>query len=276
MLAHGAQTSLAIMWRWLRSLLGQPSPESSEHDSSSEQDMPVRLRRMWHGFQNNEAQQDTMFNPPAAPVPRGWDIPDERDLRVEAQKERHAAIQCLLAHRGLPPELIQYICLDANEGLLCTVSRDDLVIYTDNANTVYLTTPPLSSSFVRDFVLQVTVDTWSHDQGWSSEPNRDWLGTYQGSYTWWELTLDRPIALRPEDSDDTTQPPTNEVHRIHVCHNIHASREFKHHTLTLHRDHPLLRDIQQGDRLSLWARTQYPGWTNIVRSAQIHVRFCWT
>jgi len=266
------------MWRWLRSLLFQPSTEESNlgSSSSSEDSVPVRPRRAWHAFQSDGSLQETLLNPPAPPVPQGWDDPEKRSLRVEAQQERHAEIQRLLAHQGLPPELIQYICLDANEGLLCRVSRDDLVMYTDNANSVYLTTPPLSSSLVRDFVLEVTVDTWSHDQGWSSDPNRQRLGTYQGSYTWWELTLDRPIAPHTEDSDDAPSSQTEEVHRIHVCHNIHASREFKHHTLTLHRDHPLLRGIQQGDRLSLWARTQYPGWTNIVRSAQIHVRFCWS
>ncbi|WFD22386.1 hypothetical protein MEQU1_001056 [Malassezia equina] len=266
------------MWRWLRLFLGQPRAETDEgsSSSSSDDDVPVRPMHTRHGFQHSVSRQHILYNPPAPPVPTEWDVPSERSLQREAQQARHTEIQCVLAHQGLPPELIQSICWEANEGLLCSVSRDELAMYSDNANEVYLTTPTLTSSLVRDFCLEITVDTWSHDQGWSSDPHRDWLGTYQGSYTWWELTLDRPTPSSSETGNDASQPHTDEVHRIHVCHNIHASSEFTHHKLTLQRDHPLLRDIQQSDRLSLWARTQYPGWTNIVRSARIQVRFCWS
>ncbi|WFD26227.1 hypothetical protein MNAN1_001204 [Malassezia nana] len=264
------------MWRWIRTVWGAPGPEAASSSSSSDEEESMRFVPVRQAARSH-APQETRFNPPAPPVPRDWDVPNKVSLRKEAQQQRHAKIQHLLARKGMPPELIQRICMEAGEGLLCTVSRDEDAVYSNNANAVYVTTPPLSSSWVRGFVLSVTVDTWSHDQGWSSELRRDWLGTYQGSYTWWELTLDRPSRPLPRtDAGNQDPDATEEIHRVHVCHNIHASREYKHHTITFDYDHPLVRDIQQGDRLSLWVRTQYPGWCNFVRSAQIHVRFYWT
>lgn len=191
-----------------------------------------------------------------------WD----RDTHLPLQAIRFRKLQHILAQRGLPPELVRYVLLLAEEARMLCVSRADYTLYGNNTNARYLRTPPLPSKLMHHFLLRVVVDIDSHDQGWSSDPHEEWRGTYQGSWTWWELSLDRPR----HDEDGYF-----EVHRVHLTHNLHASRDFRRHTLTFRRHDPIAWDAQPGDVLSLWARTQYPGWTNFVRYARISVWMDW-
>ena len=138
-------------------------------------------------------------------------------------------------------------------------------MYSNNANTRYLRTPPLESNYARHFVLQVIVEIYSHDQGWSTDPHREWFGTYNGSHTWWDLTLDRPNAASyskekfanvngSSDSECESVPTPvtyNEIHRRELCRNLHASDKFQLHTIVLSSDDPLVRDAQPGDVFSL-------------------------
>ncbi|WFD42978.1 hypothetical protein MPSI1_001629 [Malassezia psittaci] len=190
-----------------------------------------------------------------------WD----RDPHAALQVIRIQKIQRILADHGLPPEIIRYIIRLAEEARVLSVTRAETKSYTDDANECYLRTPPLMSHLMQNFLMRISVDIDSHDQGWSNEPNRSWIGTYQGSYTWWEIALER----------QNQQGEYIEVAREHLTHNIHASREFRRHTLDLTLPDTLTSLAQPNDVLSLWARTQFAGWVNIVRYARISVWIDW-
>ena len=195
-------------------------------------------------------------HPAERPAPDTWD-----DTNVTQQYARYRLIRQLLYHKRLPAELTHYICTLADEALVRDITTSCETQFWDNADVVYLRTPPLDSALVRHFLCSVTVDTDSHDQGWSSDPNRDWHGTYQGSYTWWELALERPSG--------------EEVLRQRLCTNVHASLEYKRHSIVLGAENPLLQEARARDMLALRARTQFPGWVNFARYARIRVRFDW-
>ena len=228
--------------------------------------------------------------PPDVLVPQRWDdASTDPEIDVEAQQHRYMQIRDMLLSKGLPHHLIAYIFQLAQDGLELSIERQVYAIYSNNANTRYLRTPPLESKHVRNFVLQVVVDIYSHDQGWSTDPHREWIGTYDGSHTWWDLTLDRPtIASHSEDrfacTDDSSDSERNsvsttvtytEIHRTELCRNLHASDNFQLQTIVLSREDPLVHDAQPGDVFSLWARTQYPAWMNFVSYARIRARLCW-
>lgn len=233
-----------------------------------------------------------VFNPPDVRIPRDWDEAGPfSEFCLEQQIVRHRKLAMMLSRKNLPPELIRRIFWLAGEGCERCVTTETHALYSNDANHRYLRTPPLQSPMTHHFVMQVTVETDSHDQGWSSEPRREWLGTYEGSHTWWDLTLDRPAPARAHSEDrlvtvgassgsdsEADDPPActwHEIHRVEVCRNIHASQSFKLHNITLGPDHPLVRDAQPGDVISLWARTQYPGWVNNACYARIRVRVAW-
>ena len=94
--------------------------------------------------------------------------------------------------------------------------------------------------------------TDSRDQGWSSNPGK---GTRDGSWSWFELTLD----------DGGTG---DEVVRVEVVRNIHAGQEFVRHQAVI-EDERVLKQAKEGDRLSVWVRAMYPGWENWVRLVKI-------
>ncbi|WVF69599.1 hypothetical protein IAT40_004377 [Kwoniella sp. CBS 6097] len=109
------------------------------------------------------------------------------------------------------------------------------------------------------WLRKVVVETFSKDQGWSSG-NAAHYGTYQGSYSWFEISLIRG-ADEVEGSRHTVQ------------HNVHAGQYFKTHRNILQPDHPTLRLAQPGDQIVLWVRAQYPGWKNLINEAAITVFF---
>lgn len=273
--AQGTSSMLSIAG-WLRGLLLGSDAAREQRDNDTHTQFPF------------------LFEDVPPPENRGtggaayvWD----RDPHMALQVERHRALQEILSHKGLPPELVCYILVLSDDARMLSVTRAEDQVYTNDANVCHLQTPPLPSKLVRHFVARIVVDTDSHDQGWSSDPMREWIGTYQGSYTWWELSLHRkdPEATGAEapkaevpGPDDTSEveeadpmPGYTEVHRTHLTHNIHGSRDFRRHTITLERGHPILEDARPGDVLCLWARTQFMAWTNFVRYARISVWLDW-
>ena len=80
-------------------------------------------------------------------------------------------------------------------------------------------------------------------------------GTREGSWTWFELTL---------DDGETGE----EIVRVEVVRNIHAGREFEMHRAVI-EDERILKQAKAGDRLSVWVRAMYPGWVNYIRSVKI-------
>lgn len=180
-----------------------------------------------------------------------------------AKERRIRAIRILLQRRGLPSELISQIFEYAGEGRVTSAERTRNLRYGNDANECYLRTMPLKSRMARNFVRHINLHIESRDQGWSSDPHTEWRGTVEGSWTWWELTLERGMQERVE------------VHRIEVQRNLHAVPTFQDFNIELGPECPIVRDAQQGDTLALWARTMYPGWVNLVREARISVITDW-
>ncbi|WVQ79875.1 hypothetical protein IAT38_001975 [Cryptococcus sp. DSM 104549] len=108
----------------------------------------------------------------------------------------------------------------------------------------------LRSSWLRE----VVVETLSKDQGWSSFPQHH--GTYRDNYTWFEIALLRDGREVPESRQETQ-------------HNVHAGKDFKHPTTTLTAADPVVRLARQDDRLILWARALYPGWSNHFKKGTV-------
>ncbi|GFZ47924.1 hypothetical protein JCM24511_05671 [Saitozyma sp. JCM 24511] len=102
---------------------------------------------------------------------------------------------------------------------------------------------------------EIVVETLSRDQGWSSGDPRCY-GTYEQSYSWFELALLRGGKEVPDT-------------RTSIQNNIHAGQYFKAHRNVLGMKHPLVREMKKGDRVVLWARARYPGWRNSVQEAAL-------
>ena len=270
----------------MRSYLnGDHKERESPISRRSNRDVHARLPR--HELQHPSSPERF---PPDVSVPQRWDdASTDPEIDIEAQQHRYTQIRSILLSKGLPHHLIAYIFRLAQDGIELSIERRVYAMYSNNANTRYLRTPPLESNHARHFVLQVIVEIYSHDQGWSTDPHREWFGTYNGSHTWWDLTLDRPNAASyskekfanvngSSDSECESVPTPvtyNEIHRRELCRNLHASDKFQLHTIVLSSDDPLVRDAQPGDVFSLWARTQYPAWMNLVSYARIRARLCW-
>jgi hypothetical protein len=111
----------------------------------------------------------------------------------------------------------------------------------------------------------------SQDQGWSSYPEHH--GTYASSWTWFEagLTRYKKQIPRRENSREQELRGKKEQDRYELQRNRHAGREPEDYKIELHRDHELLRCVEEGDRFALRARAMFPGWTNMVHYARIDV-----
>ena len=201
-------------------------------------------------------------------VPTYWDgHKTEQDLESWC----HAVFDAL-ASRHLPFEIEHLIMeqLQLSDTLRLSVTRDDAITYSSNANMRHVRTP-----IMRLKPVEMLIEIESHDQGWSSEPTER-HGTYEASYTWWDLTLERPkddmsSEDRAKAASVNEDDPFGEVLRVELQRNVHASSDFRLHTIRLKQDHELLRAFRPGDTVCLWARTLYPGWANSVRMARISV-----
>lgn len=278
---------MEALLRWVHSFLYSNTAQVRKSPASQRNSRDVRARLPRH---DPERPTSPERFPSDVIVPQRWDdASTDPEIDVEAQQHRYVQIRDMLFSKGLPYHLIAYIFQLAQDGLELSIERQVYAIYSNNANTKYLSTPQLESNHPRNFVLQVVVDIYSHDQGWSTDPHREWIGTYDGSHTWWDLTLDRPVLAShsddrlayPDDSSDSERNSVSttamyaEIHRTELCRNLHASDKFQLQTIVLSSDNPLIQDAQPGDVFSLWARTQYPAWMNFVSYARIRVCLCW-
>ncbi|OCF58604.1 hypothetical protein L486_03092 [Kwoniella mangroviensis CBS 10435] len=109
----------------------------------------------------------------------------------------------------------------------------------------------------RVWIRKCVIETLSKDQGWSSN-NPAHYGTYEQSYSWFEISL-----LRGDKEVEGS--------RHSIQNNVHAGQYYKPHCNILSADHPTFRLAQPGDRIVLWVRAQYQGWLNIVKEAAITV-----
>ena len=134
-----------------------------------------------------------------------------------------------------------------------------------------IATNPLSKSEVLR-IRRVIFTFRSKDQGWSSFPNQ--RGTYEGSWTWFEAGLTRPVSSDPSDALYAEQlqiKVAKERVRYELQRNRHAGSEPEVYRIEFDVGHELLRSIKAGDSIVLWARALYPGWENRVYDASIEV-----
>jgi len=151
----------------------------------------------------------------------------------------------------LPPEPVTKILDLAEYWAYSQATRPDWADFT-HANVRYLESPPIRGEFLHP-LRRLVITTDSRDQGWSSYPETQ--GTREGSWTWFELTLD----------DGKTG---DEIVRVEVVRNVHAGRGFDEHRAVI-EDERILNQAKRGDRLSVWVRAMYPGWVNHIRLVKI-------
>jgi hypothetical protein len=163
--------------------------------------------------------------------------------------------------RHFPPELVEIILHAAEyypHSIFAMPTRyfDHPLAVRDGRLQAVLTLPIVDS----EFISRVVIRTESHDQGWSSYPNDQ--GTFNNSWTWLNLVLVR----NPTESAPSETPPDWRIYT-----NLHASRTWQIKEVVLDRSNEIIGALRPGDSLAIWGEARYPGWVNIVRSANIEV-----
>ena len=156
----------------------------------------------------------------------------------------------------LPPELVTQILDLAGYWALSRATRSDPTCSTfRDANARFLRSSPIQGGEFTHPLRRVVITTDSKDQGWSSY--RETQGTREGSWTWFELSLDDGGA-------------DYEMARVEIVRNIHAGQRFEKYRAVI-EDERILKQAKKGDRLSVWVRAMYPGWVNSVQSVEIEI-----
>ncbi|CAG8500907.1 6576_t:CDS:2, partial [Dentiscutata heterogama] len=119
-------------------------------------------------------------------------------------------------------------------------------------NSLYLTgslpTSPTSTDAVIPKCKEIVITCESHDQGWSSYPQD--RGTYNNSWTWGE------VSIITSKQNNNLQDNNWQVHK----------QEF-------FSDHPLVQSLQLGDIVGLWIRSEFPGWCNYIKQAEVKLYY---
>lgn len=131
------------------------------------------------------------------------------------------------------------------------VDKREEKVQVSDGSVPYLTSKPIPDG---KKLKKVIITVVSKDQGWSSFP--DDHGTYNNSWTWFELSAG--------------PPPSGSVERWRgeVVRNLHAHGEFKEHTIEI-LDKGLYEKAESGDVLAVWACAEFPGWRNTVKKVTI-------
>lgn len=169
---------------------------------------------------------------------------------------------------ALPTELILQILSHPSRWLLTSsvyLSSPARVSSSESERAI-VHTPPVSThqlSLIRRIVFTYS----SKDQGWSSYSSDH--GTYRNSWTWFEAGLRKHAEEEEEKVSSTDQ--MQHRHRLHC--NRHAGWETEDYQFVVEGDHPLLKNMQAGDEVVLWALAKFGGWENFVQGAAIQI---WT
>ncbi|KAF9496883.1 hypothetical protein BDN71DRAFT_1547683 [Pleurotus eryngii] len=128
----------------------------------------------------------------------------------------------------------------------------------------------------------------SQDQGWGGSHHLLCLGSYKGCWSWFEASILRP----DEDTSIYSEISVNGNQRFHVQNNMHVSRNYDIHEIEWTEDgsgedndrgghggtgrgagRGFVKALRPGDKVSLIAMAQYPGWANKVSYAHIEVHY---
>lgn len=147
-----------------------------------------------------------------------------------------------------------------------TWCRNDLIEYDQDQaalDTPYILTSPLQLGN-RHSIRQIAFITRSHDQGWSDYP--EFHGTYEGSWTWFE------VAIQKADGSWHEFGPGDQK----IVTNVHGSNRLKEHCVVYGHHWPKMQckwldTLETGDRIAILAKARFLGWVNVVHSVRIDV-----
>lgn len=99
--------------------------------------------------------------------------------------------------------------------------------------------------------------------GWSG--SRHDHGTYNGSYTWFNVLIQHRSETKWQCFERCIQR------------NVHASSDFRVHVHTWNHDDAdtdiaqCVHNIRSGDVIQVLAKAQFPGWVNHVKSVEVEI-----
>jgi hypothetical protein len=130
------------------------------------------------------------------------------------------------------------------------------------ASILWFSTPPFNRRLLSK-VARMQLETYSHDQGWCSNPSA-------GSWSWFEL-----VILSPQGDDDVLSRKKGADGNDLVWHshsNPVASREFSGvEGSRFESDHDIWKHLKEGDRIGVNVCAQFFGWENIAREGILKV-----
>ena len=197
--------------------------------------------------------------------------------------ESNLALHDCLSNRDppIPNEIILQILEDSSrwirtEVITARLANENEPIYVSShlqnrGQQQILATNPLSSLEITR-LKRIVFTFRSRDQGWSDDFAHH--QTFDASWTWMETSLTRHLstACTGEEPDDQRQiKEAKESARYELQRNRHAGREPEDYRHELGADHELLRTVEEGDSIVLWARAMYPSWENRIYRAAIEV-----
>ncbi|KAI5992403.1 hypothetical protein EDD15DRAFT_2168209 [Pisolithus albus] len=175
-------------------------------------------------------------------------------------------------------------------------TEGDFVFSPQDVKEIHLGGSDLSTHERLHPCRRIVFELWSHDQGWSTVDTGH-QGTYQGSYTWWDASVE---TAQPEITGNTEiswpsslcRPPTPNERSLQR--NLHAHYETRLHTVEwsyvdgipsvadqqvldscgrgpLSADGNFVRNLKVGDCIALWASARFPGWDMHAEKAKISV-----
>ncbi|GAB9472591.1 hypothetical protein Gpo141_00009765 [Globisporangium polare] len=224
----------------------------------------------------------------------------------------------LVTQRNCPVDVVSSILEFAGMFLSFHNETQERVYGRDNMNREYLRLDlPARDELVLPAGITVSkciflaVECTSKDQGWASLDHQ-LNGTYEGSCTWLEVAVHKPVAAavvspadvhvstvsqaesevdtnnadhdhgsarvvtRHDDADDGEHGDgdgTVEAARVVALYNVRAHRAFRHHLKCYEESQGLLRHVELGDSVRLFLRSQYPGWANSAKFAKVSAFF---
>lgn len=201
------------------------------------------------------------LNQPAAAMES---IPDKKYRPHDAHDVYYMAF---LLRQKVCPDLVPLILNLAEYWTKTSHRRSDRQSYTEhNAGEPYFTTK-VTNTPKQNMVRKVDFTITSHDQGWSDY--RQFHGTYEGSWTWFEAEVHVPDRGGPARNLECT--------RRRLCTNVHADRKDKTHVLEWSYDaedravRNLVRALATGSVISVVPWAKYPGWRNYVSHVSIDI-----
>lgn len=178
-------------------------------------------------------------------------------------------VAALLRRLPLPADLIPAILdfADFTHRIPGAECSDHFRISQHQSGRIYIAT---RLSKVYPIALRaIHFTTTSRDQGYSWDTNNH--GTYNGSWTW----FDAGTLEDHQFNGEFNFLPSTRIAGKKICHNVHAGREYKTHTITWRIDDPdefikaAFREVKSGKPIAVAVCAQFPAWVNDIQHAKI-------